>query len=384
MKPRLLHLPLVLLCAGVLAGCGTPGSATYVDPNDDALFSGGGAVARTTEPFTTYGADVAQRALALVRLRGSLETARVLQPTDPDAARQVVERALEDDLPVIEPLLVLRAPRVDAEFRAHLVALAKNPPRDLAGYAANIQRTANVEVTRVNDIVVPIAARQDPAFRAAIMIESINDASVRYGNAVEGGLDRSTSLAEYRTAYGILLDLRTRGLDAITIDDRVKVQMILTTTANRTFPTPSLPRHPVDATTASIDMSTAADFITISTGADTTLPTPDAAAPEQWRQLKRNIAAALEMWSRGDTVRARNRLHATAIGLEPSATASLATVDPDRLVSILRQLDIELPAELRDGGAPEPAAARLDADIDSAVTAIEHELALIRQEDDGS
>lgn len=374
----------MVACATLtLAGCGAVRSATYVDPNPDSLFAGGGSTAAASEPFATHGADVAQRALALVRIRGALATARVLEPTDPAAARAVLQRTIDADLPVVEPALELATPALRAQVRAELTRLATTPPASLAAYAALVQRLAAAQLTGVEAAVIPVAARQDAAFRAGVLIDSINDAAIRYGNAVEGGLERDEAAAEYRTAYGILLDVRTRGLDAISIDDRRKAQSLVTTAVNRALPSPSLPADPRDATSASTELSLAADYLATSSGADTTLPAPDPSSPEQWRAVKRSVASVVETWSRSDEAGALRAARAAALELSPTATASLASVDPDQVVTILRGLAIDLPAELRDGGNPEAVAARVDADIDSAVTAIEQELKLLRQADDG-
>lgn len=376
------HVLLIACATLALAGCGGARSATYVDPNPDALFAGGGASAAPSEPFATHGADVAQRALALVRMRGALATARVLEPADPDAARDVIQRTLDVDFPVVEPELQLVRPAVRTRVRTALTLLAARPPADVAGYAVMIQRLV-AQLAAVDTAVVPIAARQDAAFRAGVLIDSINDAATRYGDAVAGGLSAEEAAAEYRTAYGILLDVRTRGIDAISIDDRRKAQSLVTTAVNRSMPSPTLAADPRDATAAATELGLAADYLATSSGADTTLPSPDPSSPEQWRALKRTIAGVVETWSRGDVTAARRAVRTAATELSPVATASLASVDPDQVVTIMRGLAIDLPAELRTGGDPETVAARIDADIDSAVTAIEQELELLRQGDEG-
>jgi len=369
---------MLLLASVAMTGCASPDPVTYVDPNDDASYIGIGG-AGGSEPFVTYGADVASRAKAIVRIRGMLAVARTVQPASPDEAAALVDRTMVDDLVTIEPRLALGKPALRTALRSSLEALRDTPPTDAAAYNAAVLRVSGALLDQAETVVIPVAARQDPGFRAAVLTDTISDASLRYEEAMEATDDESDRLLVYRIAYGMLLDARTRGLSAIPERDRRTIQEQLKKIADRALPTPTPPAAPVRAEQVVADLGSAADLVASSAEIDTILPTPDATTPDRLRAIKRGVAAALETHEQGNIPASLTQLRQIATTSLESAAPGLAAVDPALLTTIERALLIDLPAAFATTDTATTVATELDAQLDEAIAVVASELEALRE-----
>lgn len=372
---------LSLLCCTVigLAGCGSPDSVTYVDPNPDTLYAG---ITSTgdREPFVQYGADAAQRAEALVRIRGALASARTIQPTDPRAAARIVASAIETDLPFVEPTLAVNSPPVATELRTRLERLRDDPPGDADGYASLLQDVTGPTWQRAWNVAVPAGARQDDGFRAAVLVDVILEAATRYEEAFAGDGTEPESLDAYRSAYGLLLDARTRNIDSVPERERRTVQARLTRAADRAAPGPTPPSDPRPAELVTAELATVADLVAAAAGVDPTLNSPDPGTPDQLRAVKRSLARAVETWEQGNATAASQQLRRAWHETLVPAGRSVATVDGDLLAQVEQELGITVPTAMRSNGDVVAAAAELDTLLDDAITLVEGELQLLREE----
>lgn len=354
------------------AGCGGDDTVRYVDPNPDSAYLGAGG-GGTSQPFLRSGADVAARARAIVHLRSRLATARALRATDPAAAARQLNTAVDVDLLLVEPWLELDAPALRRRVRSALERLRDaSTTLPMATYSAGVDRTAGALLDAVAAAVVPTRDSQDAGFRAAVLATSIEDAALEFEQA--GTDEEHVDADEYSFAWGLLLDARTRGIDAATAPDRELVRRRLTTVADRDLTTPDAPDS-LGRTQDTVDaLTNIVDLVTSSAGVDTQLPSPGAEVPDQLRALKRIIAAALETWERGEVVAARRQLRTNAVTALQVAAPGLAATDPERLGRVADAVIIDLPATMTSGGDAESVAATLDTEIDDAVTTVQQEL----------
>lgn len=373
---RHLFAPLLLGTALLLSGCGEPQRVTYVDPNGSSRHDEGGS----REPFVDHGADAAVRAQAIVRIRAALAVARTLAHSDRAAAAQVLEATIAEDLPLVEPRLAADAPQLRLRLREQLERLARRPPADQAGYDAAVQQVVSGTLAQARDAVVPVAARQDDGFRAAVLVEIIDEAALRYEEAVaateEEGLD---PVGAYRDAYGLLLDARTRGLDAVPPHARRSVQTRIAKIADMSMPGPTPPRQLTAPEQVTEDLAGVARLVSAAAGIDPVLPPPDPATADQLRSLKGDVARAIGTWERGDRSAAMRQLETAADAQLVPAARGLAAVDPQLLAQVERGMMITLPDAMRRGGDVAAAGAELDGLVDDAIALVESELELRRE-----
>lgn len=367
-----------MLAAGaVLGGCGAPDKVTYVDPNvgDGAQQTDGSSA----EPFARFGAATVERAKAAIRIRAALGAARTLAGSDPASASRIVDRSIQEDLPQLEPRVRASNPRLAAQLRSGLERLRDQPPATAVAYTREVRRIADSILVQASDLVVPSDARQDTGFQAGLLYETLQQAGVSYEAAFDGGNDAIADPAEYRLAYGLLVDAATRQLDAVPKGSRALIRTNLDRVARSSMPGPTPPDDPRSPDAVLGELTTLSDDVVRTAGIDPTFPSPDPATPDQLRALKRSVAAAVEAWERGDRDAARRQLAAADRSQLAIASAGIAAVSPALLADLERDVVITLPdamAQQRDVAA---VAAEVDARIDEATQLVEEELELLRE-----
>lgn len=371
-------MPVVALAAALLlAGCGGPGQVTYVDPNAGDVSTQADGLA--AEPIRRFGAAAAERAQAVVRIRGALAAARTLAAQEPSSARAVVDRVIDEDLPVIEPRVHAASPALARSLRGSLEQLRDDPPVNAVEYTREVRQISDSLLVQAADTVVSDAARQDIGFRAAVLHETLQQAGVDYEAAFDGGSDEIVQPSEYRQAYGLVIDASTRQLEAVPEDQRALVRTRLEKIARSSLPGPTPPSDPRHPETVLGELTTLADDVARAAAIDPTYPEPDPATPDQLRSVKRSVAAAVEAWERGEGEAARRQL-ATADRTHLSvASAGLAAVSPMLLAELERDVVMTLPDAMTRGGDVSAAAAETDARIDEAIQLVEEELELLRE-----
>ncbi|MCW2956110.1 MAG: hypothetical protein JWO69_979 [Thermoleophilia bacterium] len=379
-QQRRIHLVLIAGVALVVAGCGSSDRVTYVDPNPDSAYTGL-ASGSSQEPIATHGVDALHRAKAVLALRGALATARTLQGTDPIGAAAAVDRSMETELPRIEGRLAARNPALVTRLRADLEGIRAEADGDPLVFGRRIQRTAGPLLDQVLAGVIVPEARQDAGFRAAVLVESLQEAALLYEQAFAGSDDAIELEASYRGAYGLLLDARTRGIDAVPAAQRAAIQARLTKVANRALPGPTIPATASDPDQVMNDVQDIADTIAAAAGIDPTWPAPAAETPGQLREVKRTVAAAAEAWQRDDARTARSQLEAAQRTLQGPAGAGIAAVDPDLVATIEHGITIDIPHAMDAGTDVSGIAAQVDAHLDDAIGLVETELEQLRESD---
>jgi hypothetical protein len=366
----------VLLAGLALAGCGEPKTVTYVDPNgpDAGVRAGDGG-----EPIRRHGVAAAERAKAAARVRAALAVARTVAVTDPDAAAESIRRSIEEDLPLLEARAAASEPAASAALRTGLERLRDAPPTDVAGYNREVRRLSDTLLAQVTNAAVPIAARQDASFRAAILYETLLAAASSYEAAFEGGTEEVTLDSEYRIAYGELIDARTRQLEAVPEDARPRIRTSLDRISRRATNGPTPPEDPQDPDVVLGDLSALADEVAVAARIDPTWPEPDAATPDRLRSLKQSVGAAVEAHERGESAEALDQLRDADRTILLPAAAGIAAVSPSLLAELERDVVLELPEAIRTNGDVTDAAAQLDARLDEAIALVEEELELLRE-----
>jgi hypothetical protein len=367
---------LVVLLAGlVLAGCGGLRQVTYVDPNGP---SGANADGSSAEPVARFGAAAAVRAEAVVHIRAALAAARTLASTDVTAAHDVVGRTITDDLPTIEPRVVAARPALATALRGGLERLRDHPPANVVGYTREVRRLSDTLLVQAGDIAVPAAARQDIGFRAAVLHDTLQQASTSYEASFSGGTDKVASVPDYRIAYGLLIDAATRQLEAVPDDARPALRSQLDQITRRTTPGPTPPSDPRNPETVISELGTLSDDVAAAAHIDPTFPEPDTTTPDDLRTLKRSVATAVATWQQGDHAGALTQLATADRTSLASASAGLAAVSPGLLADVERGLVIDLPTAMRTNADVADAGVALDTDIDEAIQLVEEELQLLR------
>lgn len=367
-------MPLCLL----VSGCGTPSQVTYVDPN--GADTRGAVAGDGGEPFITHGADVVERARACIAARGGLAAARTVAVNSTTAASEVVERLVEDDLPVIEPRVVSERPGVARRLRSELESLRDEPPGAVAEYNIAVRGISDDLLRPACDAVVPQGARQDAAFRAAMLHETLQDAATAYEESFDGGRDEVALEEPYRRAYGLLIDASTRQLEAVPEDVRPRLRKQLDAITRRATPGPTPPDKPHDPDLVVGDLAALADEVALAARIDPSYPEPSTDAPDQLRSLKRMLATAVESYERGSAEDALTTLaEADASSFAP-ASSSIASVSPSLLVDLERDMLVLLPDAIRTGADATSHAGETDARIDEAVSLVEEELELLRED----
>lgn len=366
------NLAFVLATTLVVAGCGEPERVTYVDPNPDSAYidAGGGP---SSEPFVTHGADDAARALAIRRLRGSLELVSVLSNTDPGRADDAIRFAIEDSFEPLEAVLALRSPENANGLRRALEGLGTLPGARVSEALPPARRLlAEAEL-----VAVPAEARQDAGFRAAALASSISDAAMDV-EAAGAADDESSRRLSYWRAYATLLDARTAGLRDVPQQTRAGIGDRLAEVLAGWFSDPNAAPDSGAVRVAS-NLNAIADDVLAAANVDPTTPPPDHATPEQLRSLKRRVATAIESVERGDVQEGRHQLEAAASTDLASAGTGIAAVDPAVLAALERSLVIDLPAAITAGTGASDAAAAFDEQLDEAISLVEDELELQRE-----
>ena len=365
-----------LLATLLLAGCGSAQSVTYVDPNGpgSGVRAGDGG-----EPAVMHGVAAVERGMAVVGIRSSLATARTLAVTDPAAAGETIRRAIEEDLPLVEARAAASDAASSTSLRTGLEQLRDAPPRDLAAYNLEVRRLSDDVLKRVLNASVAMSARQDPSYRALLLHETLLAAAAAYEGSFEGGDDTITLVPEYQSSYGLLIDARTRQLEAVPEDDRPAVRANLDRVARRAMSGPNPSSSPQAPEVVLGDLSAIADEVAVSARIDPTWPGPDAATPDRLRSLKRAVAAAVEAAERGSVDTALEQLRAADRTLLLPAAAGIAAVSPSLLAELERDVMLTLPAAVRARSEVTARAAELDARLDEAIAQVEEELELLRE-----
>ncbi len=365
----------VLAATVLLAGCGEPKTVTYVDPNgpDAGVRAGDGG-----EPVRRHGVAAAERAKAAVRIRAALAVARTVAVTEPGAASESLRRTIEEDLPSLEARAAASVPPASTNLRAGLEQLRDAPPKDVAGYNGKVRRLSEVLLPQVTNVVVPITARQDAGFRASILYETLLAAATSYEASFEGGTDHVTLNSEYRIAYGLLIDARTRQLESLPEDARPRIRAKLDQISRRATTGPTPPSDPQDPDVVLGDLSALADEVAVAARIDPTWPGPDLTTPDRLRSLKRAVAAAVEAHERGASTEALRQLRDADRTMLLPAAASIAAVSPSLLAELERDVIVDLPAAVRKDGDVTSVAAGLDTRLDEATALVEEELELLR------
>ncbi|MCW2959702.1 MAG: hypothetical protein JWM25_1811 [Thermoleophilia bacterium] len=377
MRIRLPHALLLGFVTLVGVGCGSAARVTYVDPNSDAAYAGLGG-ASSSAPVEEFGVDALHRSKAVIAIRSALAAARTLKDTAPAAAADVLDVAVDVELPRIEGRLAASNPALRVRLRDQLEALRAATGGGSASYSVLSQRIAGGLLDQVTAAVVPVEALQDPGFRASVLVETVNDAGIRYEEAYAGG-DEIELERSYRMAYGLLLDARTRGLDAVPQEQRSKLQGELTRVANRSMPGPTPPTRSRDADDVLSDLTDIADLIAAAAGIDVTWPPPADGTPDQLRQVKRAVAAAAEAWERDESTNARSRLTSAQQLVQGGAGAGVAAVDPDLSSAIELAITVTIPDAMTQQADVAGAAAELDVQLDDAIGLVETELEQLRE-----
>lgn len=373
--PRLGLVTLVVLACVALAGCGGPKRVTYVDPNGPAS---GSAAGTSGEPIARFGAAVAERDKAIIRVRAALAAARTLAPTDTTAASAVVDRAIQDDLPQFEPRVVAARPALATALRAGLERLRDAPPANVASYARLVRTITDTQLVQAETVAVPAQARQDVGFRAAMLHETLLQAATTYESSFEGSTDRISAVGDYRVAYGLLIDISTRQLESVPEDARPALRSQLDKLTRRSTPGPTPPSDPRNPDTVVSELGSLADDVAAAAQIDPTYPEPDPTTPDQLRTLKRSVAAAVASWQRGERAGALTQLATADRTSLASASGGLASVSPLLLADLERGVVIDLPAAMRSGGDVAGEGVQVDTDVDEAIQLVEEELQLLR------
>jgi len=373
---RALLFPFLVLAALGVGGCGSPDQVTYVDPNGNAglLTSPGGS----NEPVRTHGIAALERAKAITRIRAALTAARTLRDSDAAAAASVLDRTIGEDLSYLEPRVAATDPGLAASLRGGLERLRDDPPDAADRYAGAVKRLVDVVLPKVEAATVGVTARQDAAFRADVLYETLNQAGSSYENAFDGGLDGPDSVGEYRLAYGLAIDASTRQVAGLPDADRPAVRRRLDELVRSSFPAPTPPPDPRDPEDVLGDLTTLADEVAERAGIDPTFPPPDANAPDQLRSLKRAVAASVEAVERGATEEALQQLAAADRSIMAQAASSIAAVSPELLTNLEQSLLVDLPESVRGDGDVASVAVELDTRIDEAISLLEEELQALR------
>lgn len=366
----------VVLAALLLAGCGEPRTVTYVDPNghEAGVRAGDGG-----DPVRRHGVAAATRALSAVRIRSALAVARTAAVTDPGAASEVVRRSLEEDLPLLEARAAASEPPASRALRTGLERLRDAPPRDIASYNREVRRLSDVVLAQVTNAAVPIGARQDVSFRSSVLYETLLAAATSYEASFEGGSDEITLDSEYRTAYGLLIDARTRQLEAVPEDARPRIRATLDRVSRRTTNGPTPPSNPQDPEIVLGDLSALADEVAVAARIDPTWPPPDPATPDRLRSLKQLVGAAVEAHERGASDDALLQLRDADRTVLLPAAAGIAAVSSSLLAELERGVIVELPGAIRTDADVTNVAAELDRQLDEATALVEEELELLRE-----
>ncbi len=365
----------VVLAALLLAGCGEPRTVTYVDPNgpNAGVRAGDGG-----EPVRRHGVAASERAVAAVRVRSALAVARTVAVTDPDAASEVIRRSIEEDLPLLEARAAASEPPASRALRSGLERLRDTPPRDIAGYNREVRRLSDVVLVQVTNAAVPIAARQDVSFRSSVLYETLLAAATSYEASFEGGSDEIVLDSEYRIAYGLLIDARTRQLEAIPEDARPRIRTTLDRVSRRATNGPTPPSEPPDPDVVLGDLSALADEVAVAARIDPTWPPPDPSTPDRLRSLKQLVGAAVEAHERGASADALGQLRDADRTVLLPAAAGIAAVSVTLLAELEHGVIIELPAAIRADADVTNVAAELDRQLDETIALVEEELELLR------
>ncbi len=368
---RLATTIMVLGCALLASACGAPSQVTYVDPNgpSDGVQAGSGGA-----PFEKHGAAALARARACIGIRAALAAARTLADSNVDAAAATLDDALDNELPAIEPRAAVTIPSIVSRLRVEMERLRDTPPGDMATYADTVHSIDASLLQPTCDAAVPIEARQDVSFRAAMLAQTIEDAASAYESAFNADGTQLEDVDAYRRAYGLLVDASTRQLEAVPENRRAEIREKLARIMRSSTPSPTPTGTPRDPAKVVGELSALQDDITFAARVDTSFPEPDQLTPDHLRSLKRGLAAAVEVAERGDKDAATMKLRSLdASALQPAA-AGIAAVSPELLASIERQVLIELPTAITQGGDVATIASDLDANIDEALSLVEEEL----------
>lgn len=365
----------VLVSALVLGGCGEPNTVTYVDPNgaDSGVRAGDGG-----EPVGRHGVAAIERAKAAIRIRSALAVARTVAVTDSDAASEILRRTIDEDLPLLEARAAASEPPASAALRSGLERLRDAPPQQVAAYNRDVSRLSDVQLVQVVNASVPVTARQDAGFRAAALYETLLAAATSYEASFEGSTDDISLASEYRIAYGLLIDARTRQLEAIPEDARQRVRVALDRISRRAMNAPTPPESPQDPEVVLGDLSALADDVAVSARIDPTWPMPDPATADRLRSLKRLVGAAVEAHERGESTQSLEQLRDADRTVLLPAAAGIASVSPSLLAELERGVIIDLAEAIRTDGDVTTAAAQVDTRLDEAIALVEEELELLR------
>ncbi len=368
------RIALVAAAALALGGCGDPKQVTYVDPNgaDVSVVDGEGG-----EPFRRYGAAALERSRACIGVRAALSVARTIAVTDVADAGEPLEAAIDSQLPIFEPRAAASVPGIVEQLRTRLEELRDVPPTAVDEYSLEVRGIDEQLLKPACDAAVPITARQDASFRAAMLQETLQDAATAYEESFDG-TDEVQDLDAYHRAYGLLIDASTRQLEAVPQPARPRIRASLDRITRSATPGPTPPSTPRNAEVVTGDLAALADDVTLAARIDPTLPDPDPRATDQLRTLKREIAAAVEAAERGEREVALEQLRtADRNALQPAAS-SIATVSPTLLAELERDVLMTIPDAVRAGGDVVAAASDFDERLDEAIQLLEDELELLR------
>lgn len=346
-----------------------------MDPNGpDTAATAGSAGA----PLERHGAAALSRARACISARAALAVARTLSTTDPASASVVLQATLEDDVPVFEPRAAAAVPALAQRLRSSIERLRATPPADAGAYSEAVRSLSEGLLKPVCDAAVPIEARQDQAFRAAMLTVTLDDAASSYEAAFLDADLGPEELAEYRRAYGLLVDASTRQLEAVPEDARARIRATLQRISRMALPAPTPPAHPQDLDLVTGTLSTLVDDIATVAHIDTTAPEPDADTPNHLRALKRGLAVAVEAAERGDATGAIGQLRTLDASALIPASSGIAAVSPDLLAELEDDLLLRLPRAIRSQEDVAALASETDARVDDAASLVEEELSLLR------
>jgi hypothetical protein len=359
----------------LIGGCGDPRQVTYVDPNGPRSPVRGGDGG---EPFLRHGAAAVERARACIAVRGTLAVARTLAVNDRDGASTLLDRTLGDDLPMLESRARANAPEAAIQLRTGIEALRDQPPTNIADYNVAVRRLSEELLVDVCDVVVPAEARQDIAFRAGMLSETLLAAATAYEEAFEGS--RRVRQAEYyQRAYGLLIDASTRQLEAVPQDARPRIRQTLDGISRRATPGPTPPDRPHHPDLIVGDLSTLADDVVIATRIDPSYPLTTQETADRLRSLKLSIATAVEAYERGSVQDALETLRVADRTMLVPAASGVAAVTPSLLADLERDLLVVLPETIAQGGDLVTVATATDALVDEAVSLVEEELMALRE-----
>ncbi|MEO6867799.1 MAG: hypothetical protein ABI200_07235, partial [Gaiellales bacterium] len=290
MQPRLHPHALVLLVAMLLiSGCGGPKQVTYVDPNGA---SAGINAMDVTMPVADFGAAAMERAKAIVRLRGALMTARSLAASDSEGAAEVIDRAIRDDLPLVEARASRSDPQLALTLRSGFEELRDTAPA-AAVYARKARQLSDRYLAQVEQLVIPAKAREDTGFRVVVLYETLLQAASSYEAAMDGG-SSLVEVDDYHEAYGLMTVVTTRLLDTVPPTQRPQARSKLMQLSRRVFPGPTVQGQPRDSEGVVNEVTTMADDLITALGVDPTYPEPHAATADRLRSFKRAVASLVE------------------------------------------------------------------------------------------